>query len=208
MGSYRGENFSTEKGMKSLLLVGLGNPGRKFQGTRHNVGFGIVDRLADIVGVRWVSKQGGGIEIAEVRGSEFFGGREVVLLKPMTFMNCSGGEVGRFLRKGKEREIIVAHDDLDLALGKVKIKYGGSDGGHRGLRSLDSVMGRDYWRVRVGIGRGLSGEDVEDYVVGRFRADERVVMGGVMDRVAGGLGDLCGKDVTVARAGIFVGGLG
>ena len=104
--------------MRSLLLVGLGNPGKKFRDTRHNVGFGVVDCVADGAGVGWISKQGGDVEIAEIRGGEFFGGREVILLKPMTFMNCSGVGIGGFLRKRKEHEVIVIHDDLDLALGK------------------------------------------------------------------------------------------
>ena len=206
MGSYFRKDYGAEEGMKSLLLVGLGNPGKKFQGTRHNVGFGIVDRVADVVGVCWVSRKGGDVEVAEVRDSDFFGGREVILLKPMIFMNCSGVGVQGFLRKKKEHEIVVVHDDLDLALGRVKVKYGGSDGGHRGLRSLDERIGRGYWRVRIGIGRGVG--EVEDYVLGRFRGGEREVMDGVMERVAGGLGELCGGELSVARGGVFVGGLG
>ena len=192
--------------MKPLLLVGLGNPGKKFQDTRHNVGFGVVDRVANVLGMSWVSKRGGDMEVIEVRGSEFFGGREIVLLKPMTFMNCSGGGVGGFLKKKKEYEVVVVHDDLDLALGRVRVKFGGSDGGHRGLRSLDSVIGRDYWRVRIGIGRGVG--DVEGYVLGKFRGEEVGVMDGVMEWVAGGVGELCGESLTVERAGVFVGGVG
>ena len=153
MGSYFRKDYGAEEGMKSLLLVGLGNPGKKFQGTRHNVGFGIVDRVADVVGVCWVSRKGGDVEVA-----------------------------------------------------RVKVKYGGSDGGHRGLRSLDERIGRGYWRVRIGIGRGVG--EVEDYVLGRFRGGEREVMDGVMERVAGGLGELCGGELSVARGGVFVGGLG
>ncbi len=191
--------------MRTLLLVGLGNPGKKFRDTRHNVGFGVVDRVADGAGVGWVSRQGGDIEIAEIRDGEFFGGREVILMKPMTFMNCSGVGVGGFLRKGKEHEVIVIHDDLDLGLGRVKVKLGGSDGGHRGLRSLDERLGRNYWRVRIGIGRGDG--DVEDYVLGRFRGEEREVMGGVMHGVAEGLFGMCGEEMTGEGAGAFVGGL-
>ncbi len=132
------------------------------------------------------------------------------MLKPMTFMNCSGGGVGGFLRRRKEHEVVVVHDDLDLVLGKVKVKFGGSDGGHRGLRSLDERIGRGYWRVRIGIGRGVrvGVGGVEDYVLGRFRGEEGEVMGGMMEGVAEGLGVLCGEELTAERAGIFVGGLG
>ena len=192
--------------MKPLLLVGLGNPGRKFLDTRHNVGFSIVDRLADVVGGGWVSMRGGDVEVVEVRGSGYFGGRDIVLLKPMTFMNCSGVGVWGYLRKGREHEVVVVHDDLDLALGRVKVKYGGSDGGHKGLRSLDERLGRGYWRVRVGIGRGVG--DVEDYVLGRFRGAEGEVIDGVIGGLVGGLGVFCGEELTMERAGIFVGGLG
>ena len=189
--------------VKPLLLVGLGNPGKKFLGTRHNVGFAVVDRVAALSGVGWVSRRGGDIEVVEVRGCDSFGGRDIVLLKPMTFMNCSGAGVADYLRKGRAHEVVVVHDDLDLVLGRVKIKHGGSDGGHRGLRSLDERIGRDYWRVRIGIGRGAG--DVEGYVLGRFRGEEDEVMGEVIGRIAEGLGEMCGEALTAERAGVFAG---
>jgi PTH1 family peptidyl-tRNA hydrolase len=155
------------------LVVGLGNPGSRYQGTRHNIGFELVELLA----------RGG-------RGSSFsrkFEGQaaeaeidyhRVLLLKPETFMNLSGRSVGQAARfyKLEPSEILVTCDDLSLPVGKLRIRPGGSDGGQKGLRDIASHLGTDQFpRLRIGIGdQGAS--DASDYVLSRFRAPERILI--------------------------------
>ncbi len=155
------------------LVVGLGNPGSKYEGTRHNIGFDVVDRLAAVgPGARFSRKFEG--QIAEVE-IDF---RRVLLLKPETFMNLSGRSVVPALRfyKLEPADLLVVCDDLNLPLGKLRVRRGGSDGGQKGLRDITAQLGADdYARLRVGIGdRGPV--DAADYVLGRFRPAERPVI--------------------------------
>ena len=155
------------------LVVGLGNPGSKFDGTRHNIGYEVVDRLASGgPGARFSKKFDG--QIAEVEIDY----RRVLLLKPETFMNLSGRSVVPALRfyKLDPVDLLVVCDDLNLPLGKPRIRKGGSDGGQKGLRDISAQLGTDeYARLRVGIGdRGPI--DASDYVLGRFRPAERPIV--------------------------------
>lgn len=147
------------------LIVGLGNPGRQYEKTRHNAGFLFLDYLAAQNSVGWsLNKQLQG-EVADIT----LAGNKLVLLKPMTFMNKSGLSVGGMLRyyKFKPEEMIVVHDELDLAEGVVKMKRDGGHAGHNGLRDIIAHIGtRDFYRLRVGIGRPVSGS-VADYVLSR-----------------------------------------
>jgi PTH1 family peptidyl-tRNA hydrolase len=131
------------------LVVGLGNPGPKYERTRHNIGFMAIDAIARRWNLRGPREKFNG-EIAEGE----IGGERVVALKPMTFMNNSGESVAPAARfyKIEPAEIIVIHDELDLVEGKVRIKRGGGAAGHNGLRSIDAHLGQDYWRMRLGIG--------------------------------------------------------
>ena len=152
------------------LVVGLGNPGSKYDGTRHNVGFEVIDRLAaGGSGTRFSRKFDG--QLAEVE-IDF---RRVLLLKPDTFMNLSGRSVVPALRfyQLEPSDLLVVCDDLNLPLGKLRFRRGGSDGGQKGLRDITTHLGTDdYPRLRVGIGdRGPV--DAADYVLGRFRPTER-----------------------------------
>ena len=152
------------------LVVGLGNPGSKYEGTRHNVGFEAIDRLASGgSGARFSRKFEG--QVAEVE-IDF---RRVLLLKPETFMNLSGRSVIPALRfyKLEPADLLVLCDDLNLPLGKLRIRKGGSDGGQKGLRDISAHLGADdYARLRVGIGdRGPI--DAADFVLSRFRPAER-----------------------------------
>jgi PTH1 family peptidyl-tRNA hydrolase len=155
------------------LVVGLGNPGGRYAGTRHNVGFDVAQVLAR----RW------GTVIAEERfrarlGTATVRGRTVVLMEPQTYMNLSGESVRPALSFWKlaPLSVIAVHDDIDLPVGRVRIKLGGGHGGHNGLRSLDQHLGtRDYFRVRLGVGRPVHGE-VADWVLGRFAAAERAAV--------------------------------
>ncbi len=153
------------------LVVGLGNPGEGYARTRHNVGFLVADRLARALGGDFTVRKFAA-ELAEGRA----GPEKVWIMKPQTFMNHSGEAVGgalRFWKLGLE-DLVVVHDDLELEPFRVQLKVGGGDGGHNGLKSVNAhVGGRDYARVRVGVGRPPPGMDPADYVLGKFsKADE------------------------------------
>jgi PTH1 family peptidyl-tRNA hydrolase len=145
-------------GIKSPVVVGLGNPGRSYERTRHNIGFLVADELAKRHGASWRSKKKA--EAAPAGLSS----KNVTLLKPTTYMNNSGTALAGY----KVEQLIVVHDDLDLPAGDVRVKVGGGAGGHNGLRSLIQHLGNDFIRVRVGIGRPPPGMTVTDYVLGRM----------------------------------------
>ncbi len=147
------------------LLVGLGNPGAKYAQNRHNIGFMAMDRIASDHGFSaWRSKFQG--QMAEGR----FGSDKVVLLKPETFMNLSGQSVGEAMRylKLAPDDVIVFHDEIDLAPGKVRLKTGGGHAGHNGLRSIHGHIGPDYDRVRLGVGHPGHKDAVPGYVLRDF----------------------------------------
>jgi peptidyl-tRNA hydrolase, PTH1 family len=154
------------------LVVGLGNPGAKYERNRHNIGFLAVDALAGKLGAcAWARKFGG--EICEGRGARDEG--RVYFLKPQTFMNLSGESVAAAARFYKivPANIIVIHDELDLPPGKLRVKQGGGDGGHNGIRSIDAhLASKDYWRVRIGIGRPDDRDRVADYVLSNISREE------------------------------------
>jgi PTH1 family peptidyl-tRNA hydrolase len=156
------------------LVVGLGNPGTKYDGTRHNVGFEVVDRLAEGGrGARFAPKFDGMLAEAEI---DF---RRVLLLKPMTFMNLSGRAVRQavqFYKLDPAADLLVIADDLSLPLGKLRLRAKGTDGGQKGLRDIAAQLGTtDYARLRVGIGEN-GPVDAADYVLTRFRLSERPVV--------------------------------
>lgn len=153
------------------LIVGLGNPGSKYAGTRHNTGFLVIDRLAGILGLTVKKKK-----LHAITGQGQINGEKVVLAKPQTYMNLSGESVGSLLRwyKLTHSDLIVIYDDLDLPPGKLRIRRGGGAGGHKGMQSVIDALGTDdFPRVRIGIGRPGQPEcDPTDYVLGGFSADE------------------------------------
>jgi len=156
------------------LLVGLGNPGSKYAGTRHNIGFRFLDLLAKSEGLRFAAAPRFRAETASWES----GSGRVLLVKPQTFMNNSGEAVGALARfyQVEEQDMIVVYDDLDLPCGKLRIKQGGGHGGHNGLRSIHAHLPTaDYVRVKIGIGRPPHG-DITAWVLGRAdegdRADE------------------------------------
>lgn len=165
-----------------FLVVGLGNPGPKYETTRHNAGFLVLDLLADRLGSRFKAHKGRA-DVVEGR----LAGRPVALAKPKSYMNDSGGPVvsiARFYKVPIER-IVVVHDELDLPFGSLRIKRGGGDGGHNGLRSTSSALGsKEYARVRFGIGRPPGRQDPADYVLHDFSAVERRDLGFEIDRAA------------------------
>ena len=151
------------------LVVGLGNPGSRYARNRHNVGFMAVDAIARRHGSPGFRSRFKG-ELAEGP----IGGERVLLLKPQTFMNLSGESVGEAARFFKilPSEIVVIHDEIDLRPGKLRVKRGGGNAGHNGLRSIDSSLGPDYWRVRIGIGHPGIKELVQPYVLQNFSGEE------------------------------------
>ncbi|HEV7206113.1 MAG TPA: aminoacyl-tRNA hydrolase [Jatrophihabitans sp.] len=165
-----------------FLVVGLGNPGPKYAATRHNAGFMVVDLLAERIGGKFKAHKGRA-DLVEGR----LGGIPVVLAEPKCYMNESGGPVvsiARFFKVPIER-IVVVHDELDLPYGSLRLKRGGGDGGHNGLRSTTSALGsKDYARVRVGIGRPPGRQDPADYVLREFAAAERKDLAFHIDRAA------------------------
>ncbi len=151
------------------LLVGLGNPGSRYARNRHNIGFMAVEAIARRHGFPGFRSRFKG-ELAE--GS--IAGERVILLKPQTYMNASGESVGDAARFYKilDSEILVIHDEIDLRPGKLRAKRGGGSAGHNGLRSIDALVGADYWRVRIGVGHPGVKELVQPYVLQNFPAEE------------------------------------
>jgi PTH1 family peptidyl-tRNA hydrolase len=166
------------------LIVGLGNPGREYERTRHNAGFWWVDAIASERGGRWAKEAKFSGWVARVAE----GGADFWLLKPATYMNESGRSVGAFLRfhRIEPRQMLVVHDELDLPPGTVRLKFGGGTGGHNGLRDIDEVLGsRDFWRLRIGIGHPGHKDIVADYVLHEARREEREAIEPAFDRSLG-----------------------
>jgi peptidyl-tRNA hydrolase, PTH1 family len=164
------------------LIAGLGNPGRKYQGTRHNVGFEIVDLLADRARAIWESAPRG-IEALVARDRE----RDMVLAKPLTFMNLSGTATQGLLQffKIEVADLLVIVDDINLELGRLRARPAGSAGGHNGLRSIIEALGMgEFARLRVGVGRGDARRDLADHVLARFEPDERPIVAEAVGRAA------------------------
>ncbi|MGC4809419.1 aminoacyl-tRNA hydrolase [Micromonospora sp. DT228] len=167
------------------LVVGLGNPGREYAGNRHNVGFMVVDLLAGRLGARFGRHKRAVAEVAEARLG--FGGPKLVLAKPLTYMNLSGGPVASLAQfyKVPTGQVIAVHDELDIDFGQVRIKFGGGEGGHNGLRSMSKSLGtKDYARVRFGVGRPPGRQDPADYVLSDFGTAERKEVDFLVDRAA------------------------
>ena len=168
------------------LIAGLGNPGPEYAATRHNAGFWFVDEVADRLKVQLVPERSyfGFAARANV------GGRPLWLLKPTTFMNLSGKSVAALARfyKIEPDEILVAHDELDLLPGQVKLKLGGSHAGHNGLKDIHAQLGSaDYWRLRIGIGHPGVKAQVIDYVLKKPIADQRVEIQKAIEQALSGL---------------------
>ena len=164
-----------------FLLVGLGNPGPGHARQRHNIGFMAVERIAGMHGFgAWRRRFHG--EAAEGR----MGGRKSLLLKPLTWMNDSGRPVGAAARffKLDPSDIVVLHDEIDLASGKVRTKSGGGHAGHNGVRSIHAHLGPDYRRVRIGVGHPGDKDRVTGHVLSDFRAADRDWIGPLLDAIA------------------------
>lgn len=165
-------------------VIGLGNPGSKYYKTRHSIGFRVVDALAEMCGGVW--QQGPKQECAEIRLSADrydVSSPLIYLIKPLTFMNNSG-EVLPFLQKKgiKPEEIVVIHDELEKPFEHVSLHFGGGAKGHNGLRSIINMIGKDFWKLRFGVGRPDNRDDVGDFVLTPFTMQEEVVMPQLLDK--------------------------
>lgn len=165
---------------KLYLVAGLGNPGNKYRETRHNAGFLLIDHVADAYGIALDKSK-----FDAIYGRGKIENRDVILVKPMSYMNLSGHPVFRLAEyyRISSREMVVIHDDIDLALGRIKIKEKGGHGGHKGLKSVMQVFGGDcFARLRIGVGRSESGIDVADYVLGRFSKAEQEILQQIIEK--------------------------
>ncbi|MCI5902665.1 MAG: aminoacyl-tRNA hydrolase [Blautia sp.] len=161
------------------LIVGLGNPGRKYEKTRHNMGFDVIDCLVEKHGVPQ-----SGVKFNAMFGKGIIGGERVILMKPLSFMNLSGGpvrEMVNFFKIDPEKELIVIYDDIDLDPGQLRIRKQGSAGGHNGMKDIIRCLGTDrFVRVKVGVGARPQDWDLADYVLSRFSdADRKVIDEGI-----------------------------
>ena len=184
------------------LIAGLGNPGRGYAHNRHNVGFNCLNHFAKTHGIRFDNKQG-----RARTGTGEVAGDKVVLAKPQTYMNQSGQSVRLLARKFdiSLNHLVIIHDDIDLPLGKIRLRYNGSSGGHKGVNSIVSELGsQDFTRIRVGIGRPttesleIGEEDVIAYVLSDFTLDQAHTIAEVIPRVSEALLCLLVEGLTIA----------
>jgi len=193
------------------IVVGLGNPGQNYRGTRHNVGFWVLDRLAERSGAAFRAE-------GELRKYAWFArtclaGTDVLLAKPRTYMNRSGRAVAALCRlySTEPEELLIVHDDADLEVGRLRIRKGGGAGGHNGVRSLIEVLGEsDFTRLRVGVrGPERDDEELADYVLSDFSDEDRPVAEEVCDLAADAIEHLIGQGLTATMNrynGMRVGG--
>ena len=165
-----------------MLIVGLGNPGSTYESTRHNIGFMVIDELIKRHNAQKLSS-------SSFQG-ELFKFKNHFLLKPLTFMNLSGNSIVAVKNFYKIEEVVIIHDDLDLPFGSLRFKTGGGHGGHNGLKSSDEKIGREYMRIRMGIGKPEHKGEVSSYVLGNFNEDEAKYLDKWIDSTCRAVDDL------------------
>lgn len=178
-------------------IIGLGNPGARYAHTRHNVGFMALEELCRAAGAQLSEKSG--YKIA--RGS--IEGERAVLVEPLTFMNLSGQAVAEVMRRNpiEPANLIVIHDDIDLPAGALRVRSGGSSGGHKGVESIIQSIGtREFIRVRIGVGRD-GAQDVKDFVLSKFRPDEKALVGDAVGLACDAVGVIVSRGLQAAMNG-------
>lgn len=157
------------------IIAGLGNPGKKYEGTRHNIGYQVVDELAGQHGIRIMESRFRGLV-----GKGVIGDEKVLLLKPITYMNLSGesiGEAARFYKIDETSQLVVISDDISLGVGQLRIRKKGSAGGHNGLKNIIAHLGHEeFMRIKIGVGDKPAGGDLVDYVLGSFSKAEQELL--------------------------------
>lgn len=189
---------------KIRMVAGLGNPGDEYENTRHNAGFKAIDELARQAGVTyWKTQLGAEVAVIQVHDPDADGARrEVVLVKPQSYMNTSGGPISKLCAQYQVsvEELLVIHDELDIPEGDVRVKVGGGHAGHNGLRSIiDKMGGRDFSRIRVGIGNPPGRMPVADFVLKQFRPKELDEFEATCARAADAAGLALTQGVIYAR---------
>ncbi|WP_143317546.1 aminoacyl-tRNA hydrolase [Clostridium sp. HBUAS56017] len=177
-----------------FLIVGLGNPGREYENTRHNIGFDAIDAIAKKYNIE-VNR----IKFKGVCGEGFIGGKKVILLKPSTYMNLSGESVREVMDfyKLSEEEVLVVYDDISLEVGRLRIREKGSAGGHNGIKSLISHMGTDVFsRIKIGVGQPEG--NLVNHVLGNFSKEDRKYLEEVLDVVVSAAGVILNDDTKEA----------
>ncbi|MEV0123440.1 aminoacyl-tRNA hydrolase [Streptomyces sp. NPDC050703] len=185
------------------LIAGLGNPGPEYAMNRHNVGFMVADLLAERMGGRFKRAAKAQAQVVEGRiGPPGPASRRVILVKPMSYMNVSGGPVTslRDFYKVPTEHIVAVHDELDIDYGALRLKLGGGDNGHNGLKSMTKAMGPDYHRVRFGIGRPPGRMQVADFVLKDFSSAERKELDYFVDRAADAVESLVSEGLERAQS--------
>ena len=194
--------------MTTWLVVGLGNPGPAYSNTRHNVGFMVVDELARRARASWSAPRAMRSDVVETRLSDAGLGmpgaqaHKVVLVRPRTFMNESGQAASKLaaFHKVDPAHVVAVHDELDLDLGQLRLKLGGGDNGHNGLKSIRrSTSTGDYFRVRIGVGRPPGRQDPADFVLKDFASGERADVGVLLEDAADVVEDLLTQGLTYAQ---------
>ena len=182
-----------------ILLVGLGNPTPDSENNRHNIGFKIIDSINKKFSL---SKQKPKFKGLLTTGN--IEGQKVYAIKPLTFMNNSGICIRELLEYFKidVGDVIVFHDDLDVEFGKIKTKFGGSSAGHNGIESIDKFIGKDYSRVRIGIGKPEGKIEISDYVLQNFNEDEIIGIDSILDHINNSLGILIQKKLDLFSSNV------
>lgn len=179
------------------LIVGLGNPGRKYEGTRHNMGFDVVDYLIEKYNIPQ-----GGVKFNAMYGKGIIGGQRVILAKPLSFMNLSGGPVGdlvNYFKVDPETEMIVIYDDIDLEPGQLRIRVKGSAGGHNGIKDIIKRLGTDkFLRIKVGVGAKPKDWDLADHVLGHFTQDDRKIVDEAIQKAGDAVDKMLSQGVEAA----------
>ena len=177
-----------------LLFVGLGNPTPDSQNNRHNIGFKVIDAINQKFGL---SKQKPKFKGLLTTGN--IGDKKVYAIKPLTFMNNSGICIRELIEyfKMEAADVIVFHDDLDIDVGKIKAKFGGSSAGHNGIESIDKFIGKDYSRVRIGIGKPESKISISDYVLNDFNDEEKEILENITENIITSLNILLDKKLEL-----------
>lgn len=164
-----------ERKKEMFIIAGLGNPGRQYEGTRHNIGWQVIDELADKYNIRVMESKFKGLI-----GKGIINGEKVILLKPLTYMNLSGESVGEavnFFKIDETKELIVVADDISLDVGHIRMRKKGSAGGHNGLKNIIAHLGHEeFMRIKMGVGDKPAGYDLADYVLGHFSKEEEKII--------------------------------
>ncbi len=158
-----------------FIIAGLGNPTLRYEGTRHNVGFEVIDTLADKYNIAVETRKS-----RALIGKGIIAGQKVILVKPQTYMNLSGESIGAladYYKIDEEKELLVIYDDVSLDVGQLRIRRKGSAGGHNGIKNIIAHLGTDVFpRIKVGVGEKPKGYDLADYVLGHFSGEDREIM--------------------------------